>query len=221
MIHYREKYDSQSSHQQIVRIVKRIQKAPILDVGSAQGMLGQGLLGTGLTIDAIEPDARWAQAAQSFYRTVYNSTIESFCILPSHYRVIVCADVLEHLADPATALLRLRQSAGGDATFIISVPNTAHLSIRLLLLAGFFPRMESGILDKTHLQFFTRKTALAMLSRCGLTVREVHATPVPLEQLPLPQIVNAIGGLLQRVAVRLLPSVFAYQWIFIAEGTDA
>lgn len=221
MIHYRTKHDARSSHQQIVRIIKQIHQDPILDVGSAQGMLGQALLGTGLTMDAIEPDIRWAQAARPFYRTVYNSTIESVSLPPAPYRVIVCGDVLEHLADPAAALLRLRHAASSDAVFIISVPNIAHLSVRLLLLVGLFPRMESGILDKTHLQFFTRATAMAMLARSGLKVRAVYATPVPLEQVALPGIINAIGGVFQRVAVRMLPTLFAYQWIFIADGTDA
>jgi 2-polyprenyl-3-methyl-5-hydroxy-6-metoxy-1,4-benzoquinol methylase len=221
MIHYRAKHDAQSSHQQIVRIIKQMNAGPILDVGSAQGMLGQALAGSGLVIDAIEPDARWAEAARPFYRTVHYCTIEAASLPPSEYRAIVCADVLEHLPDPASALARLRQSATGDAVFIISLPNVAHLSIRLLLLAGSFPRMERGILDKTHLQFFTRSTAMAMLSAAGLQVKQVRATPVPLEQITASRMVNAVGGLFQRAAVRLLPTLFAFQWIFVAEGKNA
>jgi 2-polyprenyl-3-methyl-5-hydroxy-6-metoxy-1,4-benzoquinol methylase len=221
MIHYRTKHDVQSSHQQIARLIKQMHEAPILDAGSAQGMLGQALMGTDLTIDAIEPDPRWSEAARPFYRTMYNARIEDASLPPTHYRVVVCGDVLEHLVDPTAALLRLRRAAASDATFIISMPNVAHISVRLLLLAGYFPRMEWGILDKTHLQFFTRATATAMLASAGLKVHQTLVTPVPLERIALPAILNSIGDLCQRAALRLFPSVFTYQWIFIAKGTDA
>jgi 2-polyprenyl-3-methyl-5-hydroxy-6-metoxy-1,4-benzoquinol methylase len=221
MIHYHTKHDAQSSHQQIVRMIQHLNAGPMLDVGSAQGMLGKALQESGMIADAVEPDPQWAEAAKPFYRTVYNATIESVSLTPRQYRIVVCADVLEHLADPAGALIKLRDAATPDATFIISVPNIAHLSVRLMLLAGSFPRMERGILDKTHLQFFTRATAAQMLSRSGLKIREIRATPVPIEQTTSAALINAGGGMFQRVAVGLLPTLFAYQWIFIAEGADA
>jgi 2-polyprenyl-3-methyl-5-hydroxy-6-metoxy-1,4-benzoquinol methylase len=220
MIHYRTKQDAQSSHQQILRIVKQLNASPILDVGSAQGMLGENLIGSGLHIDAIEPHPQWAHAATAFYRTVHNCTIESAPLEPGQYRCIVCADVLEHLADPISALGRLRASAMPGATFIVSVPNVAHLSVRLLLLAGLFPRMERGILDRTHLQFFTRATATAMLERAGLSVRSVSATPVPIEQITQSKALNIGGGLLQRAMIRLMPALFAFQWVFVAKEKE-
>ena len=62
---------------------------------------------------------------------------------------------------------RLREAATEDATFIISVPNVAHMAVRLMLLFGYFPKMERGILDRTHLQFFTKDTAVQMLAQGG------------------------------------------------------
>jgi 2-polyprenyl-3-methyl-5-hydroxy-6-metoxy-1,4-benzoquinol methylase len=218
MIHYRMKQDARSSHQQILRIVREIHESPILDVGSAQGMLGQSLARSGLVIDAIEPDLRWAESAKPFYRTVSNCTIEAALLAAGHYRVVVCADVLEHLPDPVAALARLRAAATPGATFIISVPNVAHLSVRLLLLLGFFPRMERGILDKTHLQFFTRSTAISMLDRAGLRIKQIHSTPVPLEQISASNLLNSTASLLQRILIRLMPRLFTFQWIFVAEG---
>jgi 2-polyprenyl-3-methyl-5-hydroxy-6-metoxy-1,4-benzoquinol methylase len=220
MIHYRTKHDPLSSHQQIARTIKQLHRDPILDVGSAQGILGQNLNGSGLIVDAIEPDPQCADAAQPFYRSVHRTKVEIDSLAREHYRIIVCGDVLEHLADPIAALRRLRDAATKDATFIISVPNVAHLSIRLLLLAGSFPRMNAGILDKTHLQFFTRATARSMLSSAGLTVRKVIATPVPVEQITSSRILNFIGRLVQRPLIFLRPTMFAFQWIFIAEPNN-
>jgi hypothetical protein len=81
--------------------------------------------------------------------------------------------------------------------------------------------MERGILDKTHLQFFTRSTARAMLSSAGLSPKAIRATPVPIEQISSSKWINSAGGLFQRAMIRLLPTLFAFQWIFIAEPNDA
>src|SRR4030095_1029375 len=99
------------------------------------------------------------------------------------YRMVLCGDVLEHTADPVAVLKRLRQAATDDATFVVSVPNVAHLAVRMMLLFGSFPKMERGILDKTHLQFFTRDTAEAMLRQAGLKVLSASATGVPVDEL--------------------------------------
>jgi 2-polyprenyl-3-methyl-5-hydroxy-6-metoxy-1,4-benzoquinol methylase len=220
MIHYRTKHDSLSSHQQIARIIKELHRDPILDVGSAQGILGQNLNGSGLVIDAIEPDPQCADAAQAFYRSVHRTKVEIDSLTRDHYRIIVCGDVLEHLADPTAALRRLREAATADATFIISVPNVAHISVRLMLLAGYFPRMGAGILDKTHLQFFSRATAQSMLAAAGLTVKKIIATPVPVEAITASRILNIPGRLFQHPFMLLRPTMFAFQWIFVAEPEE-
>jgi len=62
----------------------------------------------------------------------------------------------------------IRATATEDATFIISLPNVAHIAARLLLLAGRFPQMNRGIFDRTHLHFYTRATAEAMLRDASL-----------------------------------------------------
>src|SRR4051812_29471581 len=165
--HYRLKNDPLSSHYQILAVVRQLQKSPILDVGSAQGMLGQLLQGSGLEIDAVEPNPAWASAARPYYRQLYQGTIETTDLPKDHYKVIVCGDVLEHTVDPVAVLNQLRKHATSDATFIVSLPNVAHIAVRLMLLLGYFPKMERGILDKTHLHFFTRETAQQMLGRAG------------------------------------------------------
>ncbi|MFN8513268.1 MAG: class I SAM-dependent methyltransferase [Chloroflexia bacterium] len=122
MLHYRLHRDPRSSHQQILRLVRRLGRGPILDVGAAQGILGQLLheAGVQVEIDAVEPNPVWAEHAQPFYRRVQARIIEEADLPDGTYNTVVCADVLEHLPDPVGALKRLRQAATDDATFIIS-----------------------------------------------------------------------------------------------------
>ena len=214
--HYRLRRDPKSSHQQIARLLNELKPASILDVGAAQGILGQLLTESKLTIDAIEPNPAWAEAAKPFYRSVIISTVEAANLPDNTYDCIVCADVLEHLPDPLSTLKRLKQAAKPDATFIISLPNVAHLAVRTMLLFGRFPKMERGILDKTHLQFFTKDTAKDLLTHAGLRVERTLTTVVPLEDFGNGLFTKSMMGM-QRLAVAALPRMFAMQWIFIAK----
>lgn len=221
MLHYRLHRDPRSSHQQILRLVRQLGRGPILDVGAAQGMLGQLLQDAGekFTLDAIEPNPVWADLARPYYRRVQACGIEEADLPDGTYNTVVCADVLEHLPDPVGALQRLRQAATDDALFIISLPNVAHLAVRLMLLFGRFPRMERGILDRTHLQFFTRDTAIATLRDGGLEVVRASATGVPLDELwPGGEGSRPYNTMmrLQHLALAIAPRLFAFQWVLTA-----
>jgi hypothetical protein len=186
-------------------------------------MLGQLMQGSGIAIDAVEPHPVWAARARAFYRTVYDRAIEAAALPPRHYRLVVCADVLEHTADPAAVLKQLRAAATDDAMFVVSLPNVAHLSARLLLLLGRFPQMERGIFDRTHLHFYTRDTAAEMLRAAGLDVVRARPTPVPLEQIwPEQRARGLLRALMlaQRAGLLLAPTLFGFQWIFVARPSS-
>jgi 2-polyprenyl-3-methyl-5-hydroxy-6-metoxy-1,4-benzoquinol methylase len=221
MAHYRLHPDPRSSHQQILRLLRRRAPRTVLDVGAAEGLLGRELAGSGMTLDAVEPNPQWAAAARAAYRQVYAGTVEQAGLAPGAYDAIVCADVLEHLVDPVAAILRLRAAAAPGAVFLISIPNIAHLAVRLMLLTGRFPAMERGPLDKTHLHFYTRTTAAHMLARAGLRLTAVHATAAPLDELwPRGQGTPLFRGLAaaQHAAVWVHPRLFGYQWLFEAQA---
>ena len=224
MHHYHLHRDPRSSHQQIVAHALRLRRQPVLDVGAAQGILGRLLQGSGLTIDAVEPHPQWAEDARPFYRRVFNHTIEDAPLPDRTYELVLCGDVLEHTVDPVAVLRRLARAATDDATFVVSLPNVAHLAIRMMLLFGRFPRMEKGILDKTHLHFFTRDTAEATLREAGLRVESASVTGVPLEELWR----GGEGKLLfraarraQHAALAMMPRLFGYQWVFVARPAAA
>ena len=220
MHHYRLHRDPRSSHQQIIGHVLRLRKDPVLDVGAAQGILGRLAEGSGLTIDAVEPHPEWAEHARPHYRQVFNTTIEAAPLADKAYRMVLCGDVLEHTVDPVAALTRLRRAAADDATFVVSLPNVAHLAVRMMLLFGNFPKMDRGILDKTHLHFFTRDTAEQMLRQAGLKVVKASATGVPLDELwrrGEKRVMFRAAMRMQHVALDLAPRLFGMQWVFVAE----
>ena len=88
---------------------------------------------------------------------------------------IICADVLEHLRDPEGAIKRFMPYLKQDGHFLVSLPNIRHFGVlMMLLLDGRFDYQDSGILDRTHLKFFTLATAKEMLENCGLEVLQVE-----------------------------------------------
>lgn len=84
--------------------------------------------------------------------------------------LVLFLDVLEHLVRPEEVLKRLTSTLGRDGTVIVSVPNVAHASVSIPLLLGRFDYRSAGILDRTHLRFFVRETAVALLESAGLSV---------------------------------------------------
>jgi len=172
-----------------------------------------------LPIDGIEPDESAAESARPFYRSIQCSRIEDAELPASTYRVVVCADVLEHTADPEAVLRRLIGASTEDAVFVISLPNVAHLAGRLLLLVGSFPRHDRGIFDRTHLHFYTRATALELVQAAGLTVTRIGTTPVPLEDVwpsALGSDTRELAMRSQMLAGRIAPTLFAFQWLIVA-----
>ena len=88
---------------------------------------------------------------------------------------IICADVLEHLRDPEQTILRFLPYLKKDGYFIISLPNVRNYAVVAMLLQyGRFDYADFGILDRTHLRFFTRDTAVEMLERSGLKVELIQ-----------------------------------------------
>ena len=200
--------------------MRELRRSPILDVGAAQGMLAHSIQDTGFTIDGIEANAEWAEMARPMYRNIWSCYAENAPLEPRTYALVVCGDVLEHTPDPVMVLKKLIEASTDDARFIISVPNVAHLAIRLMLLFGKFPKMERGILDKTHLQFLTKDTALDMIRAAGLQPEKVSCTGVPLDELWK----NGEGKLLyklmirmQHLALAIAPRLFGFQWVILAK----
>src|SRR5262249_49882611 len=100
---------------------------------------------------------------------------------PGPFDVVVCADVLEHLPEPERLLAKIAAWLAPRGTLLVSLPNVAHVSVRAALLAGRFPYADRGILDRTHLRFYTRASGQRLLEDAGFRISEVEPTAMPYE----------------------------------------
>lgn len=218
---YNDKTDPFSSHTRIKSILRNLAKGTrILDIGTASGTLGRMCQDQELLFFGIEPNKTWLDLARPYYQDVLESKLED---APDDYLlgydVIVCADILEHLVYPLDELRRLVNLQVEDSFFIISVPNVANLWIRLSLLFGNFTYTDKGILDKTHLHFFTKRSFLEMLDNAGLQIIYIKYTPVPLN-LVHPKFKQKGFRVLHRllaILTNLFPTLLAYQFIVVSE----
>ena len=86
------------------------------------------------------------------------------------YDAIIFADVLEHLVDPWSVLRQMRPLLSSTGRVLVSVPNVAHLTARLNLLFGYFEYTDGYLMDRTHLRWFTHRSAKAMAHTTGYRV---------------------------------------------------
>ncbi len=161
---YRLKDDPHSSHSVILARLGEGRGRKALDVGAADGFLAERLTAQGWSVTALERDPELAARAHGRCKEVVVADLESAPpLLHGPFDAIVYGDVLEHLSDPVATLRALDADPRPGGTVIVSVPNVAHLWVRLSLLAGRFDYADRGILDRTHLRFFTRRTLLELL----------------------------------------------------------
>jgi SAM-dependent methyltransferase len=220
---YRLKDDPYSSHSLILSRLGAGRGRRALDVGAADGFLAAELSARGWKVTALERDP--AQAARAAARCEQALTVDlerQTPTLAGLYDAAVYGDVLEHLSDPLRVMRELGRHLAPGAAVIVSVPNVAHLSVRLSLLFGRFEYGDRGILDRTHLRFFTRHTFVEFLGRAGLAVRELLVTPAPLP-LVVPERFHGLWlDALHRLsagAARVWPGGLAYQFVAVcADG---
>lgn len=153
----------------------------VLDVGCASGANAEVLRRRGATsIAGIELDAQFATRARERYdEVVCGSVPEDLAWSDSSFDTVLAYDVLEHLYDPWTATKRLAVLLKPGGRLHVSLPNARSKKLWLpLLVRGTFAYEPEGIMDVTHLRFFTRRDAVAMLEAAGLDVISVdHAPP--------------------------------------------
>lgn len=148
----------------------------ILDVGCGAGLLGEQLRARQpCEVWGIECEAEAARAARArLDRVIDTPLLTAAAALPrAHFDTLIAADVLEHMPDPLAALRALVPSLSADATVVISLPNVQHHSVVRELLRGQFTYRPYGILDQTHLRFFTRASIVDLVRRAGLTIERI------------------------------------------------
>ncbi|MBP9732118.1 MAG: class I SAM-dependent methyltransferase [Candidatus Magasanikbacteria bacterium] len=188
----------------------------ILDVGCSTGYLGEYLIqNKKCMVYGIESDApSHAIALSKGYETVALETVED--ALSSHifegkkFDHIIIGDVLEHVVDPSYVLKEIKKYLAEQGTIIISLPNVAHYSVRFALLRGKWDMTDTGIMDRTHLHFFTLKTAKEMIGKTGYEIEMVRPRG-DLERWFRKISLESVG----RRILEWCSSFFAIQYIFV------
>jgi O-antigen biosynthesis protein len=178
----------------------------ILEFGCSTGFLSRHLVERGCTVTGVEIDADAAEQARQWCDRVLVLDLNKpdwANGLSRDYDTILFGDVLEHLMDPELALRKACQLLVPNGRIIVCIPNIAHWTIRASLLRGKFEYTSTGILDTTHLRFFTPETGRKMIEASGCRI--VSTYPI------------LGGGRLGSRVRRLFPGLFTKQVIYVAQ----
>jgi O-antigen biosynthesis protein len=151
----------------------------VLDIGCHTGIFGEALKKLKhCTVTGIERDMEALREASTRLDRVTSIDVETsnwWKAIDGEFDVVLFGDVLEHTRDPAEVLRQSHSLLRTGGRVIVSVPNVANLRVRLGLLRGKFDYQESGILDKTHLRFFTKSSAKELVTNAGFRVTAFKA----------------------------------------------
>jgi 2-polyprenyl-3-methyl-5-hydroxy-6-metoxy-1,4-benzoquinol methylase len=149
----------------------------ILDIGCGAGRLGAALKARQpAEVTGIELDEAAATAARQHLDQVCAGDVERLepDFAEGSFDAIVCGDVLEHLREPERLLQRARAWLAPEGRLIASIPNVRHHSVIRSLLEGNWTYESAGLLDRTHLRFFTRREIEKLFARAGLAIDELR-----------------------------------------------
>jgi len=184
-----------SSHTLLIRLTRGAKN--VLDVGCASGYLGNVLIHQfGCRVSGIEADPAAAAIARQTYQEVIDGNVEDVSLFErlkhSPFDAIIFGDVLEHLRRPEQVLSTARHFLRPDGYVLVSLPNVVTLRLRIRFLRGQFEYTDQGIMDRTHLRFYTLKSAREMIRECGYTIDDFDFVVGPrfgrrLRQLHIPR----------------------------------
>jgi len=165
----------------LCRLVGRPRR--VLDVGCGGGQNGRFARERGAFVSGIELDSEARARASKLLHEVLDVDIENDAAVRSglgdrRYDLMLFGDVLEHTKDPLAVLRRLLPHLEEEGHVIVSLPNVAAWPVRLGLLGGRFEYTSSGILDETHLRFFTLASATKLVESAGLEVMRLDQNPM-------------------------------------------
>lgn len=184
---YHRSFDpsGQTSLAKVARLIRP--GSTVLDLGPGPGTLGRYLREElRCTVDGVELLPEQVALAKPYYRHLLCADL-SDVVFADHfaafgYDYIVCADVLEHLAEPGRVLEQLAALLRPDGKLLISIPNIAYVGFFSDLMTGDFAYRVEGLLDATHLRFFTRRSLHEFLTKHGFSAQAMDTVVVPLAE---------------------------------------
>jgi SAM-dependent methyltransferase len=185
--HYDDSPDS--THNLVVGLVERGSR--VLEFGCATGYMSRVLRERlDATVVGVELQPEAAAEASLHCERVVVGDLEELDLEAElggeQFDTILFADVLEHLRNPEVVLRRVRPFVAEGGAVIASIPNVAHASVRLALLAGSFRYREQGLLDESHLRFFTREGVQDLFEGSGYLIGEWLRRRLDLDETEIP-----------------------------------
>jgi 2-polyprenyl-3-methyl-5-hydroxy-6-metoxy-1,4-benzoquinol methylase len=214
---YQLKPSEDSSHGRISTLLAARPPAKILDLGCSSGLLAERLQGMGHHVTGVDvhefPEV--AERMSAFYTADLSQGIPPE--VGTGFDLILMADVLEHLGKPEDLLRQCRDLLTPEGSVMLCVPNIGHWYPRTRATLGVFDYDQRGILDATHLRFFTRRSIRRLVERSGYSVRRMEPVGLPLDALGVDGTPARMARLLDQFLVTVWPTLFGYQ--FILEAT--
>jgi O-antigen biosynthesis protein len=189
----------------------------VLDVGCHTGKFGAVLKQKGCRVTGVEIDAAAAEHARRVLDAVRLGDVEeaaTFLELGDKFDAILFLDTLEHCRRPSEVLKRARELLTPEGVVIASIPNIANWSMRWSLLMGRFDYEATGLMDETHLRFYTIKSARELFESAGYRIELVDHR----FSLPVFRIRKVLGGALAKVLGGSFPGLFSYQMVIKARA---
>ena len=190
----------------------------VLDCGCGAGDNARLLSGHGWQVTGVTMDPQEQEAAQQFCEKVHLTDLENGlpASVGSAFDVVLASHVLEHLARPEPFLREVRHRLNPEGVLAVALPNIAHYRQRISFLQGKFNYTETGQLDRTHLRFYTHKTAIQLLEQNGYELIDVRAEGAlpwwKARYLVPPEVVRRVD----EWAVRRRPNLLGHQSLLLA-----
>ncbi len=191
----------------------------VLDIGCGAGRLGEALKSRQQAeVVGVELNEAAAAVARQRLDQVFVGDIEGLDLPlpPGRFDAIVCGDILEHLRDPDRLLRQARAWLTPDGRLVASIPNVRHHSVVRSVLEGNWTYESAGLLDRTHLRFFTRREIEKLFFRAGFAVDEMRSVIGPGDHEAVANLRGAVqvgrlsvGGLSDREAAEF----YTYQYL--------
>ncbi len=163
-----------SAHTQLILLTGKNKR--VLEAGPATGCVTRVLKERGCSVTGIEIDEQAAAVAEPFCTRMIVGDVEKMDLSATfgeeRFDVVTFGDVLEHLVNPDRVLEDTRHILAPGGYVVASIPNVAHASLRLALLGGDFSYTDLGLLDRTHLRFYTRETLDELFRNAGYAISD-------------------------------------------------
>jgi glycosyltransferase involved in cell wall biosynthesis len=217
---YQRQKSSNSSHGKLLSHISKRPAGLLVDLGCSDGKMSSEFRQCGHTVIGVDiqqiPGV--ADNVDQFIMADLDQGLPPE--LQTEIDVVVCADVLEHVREPEELLRELAERLNRGGVVVASIPNFGHWYPRLRTILGLFDYDSRGILDSTHVRFFTRRSFERTALAAGYTVNRIGYTGLPFEVIlrggnstKVPSILRPIQ-MIDTFLIKVRPQLFAYQMLY-------